>query len=954
MKKSLFFSAALFAAALSGADIKGWGNYSPTRAVLPLWSESFEGSIDDLNVEYRDGAKGKVEYITSDVRTGKKALQIVKTTPDGYILITPKRLLKTKPKTELQCVAYVRSSNSDFEYTLGFLRMFGKKEDLSYFSKLNGRGGGGPKMQNITNTAPGVWERKISHQLADKKTGNIITPAIVIAGSPSTSIWDDWAIEDFEVAKQAWKENIQKSAAAKADYDKDMIPLEKFEKELAADIDHTAKMVCRNGKTRLLIDGKVTAPAMYKGKIPNAQRNQFSGKILENAGLNIQMVGLRFGNTPKTPGIWSKNGFDVASGIENLRKAMRISSKSSFILSVSLDPYPEFTEENPDEVWVHHTGKVVYGHHCHARFDVSNKKDAWPWISMHSLVWRDAVKKNLEILITELKRTGLSKRIVGVHISGLHDAQFATRHLDYGKPAVAAFRRYLKEKYGTLDALKKAWKDDSVKSFESIEAPAVQKNKEMFDPNTDMKDYDFFTFQKVAPFNMQEDLARFIRKLFGKDIIFIRYCMGAYGGMLNGAYDISAFMNSKEFDIIVAQPSYSRRTPAVVMGDRLPSASFGRHGKLLVNELDLRTYAAVAGNETELRVTGLSQAVDFPMWQTINRKCVGAMIAREMGYWYLDMAPGWFSPANIAKDIGNAARSYGKLLQRNSDWHPSAAVVIDEAGLMWRNIPGNYYNYDEQFNTGNQVHLLAVSGVPHEMLLMADVLNDPEVLNKYRTIAFAGMYNIDAARQKVLDGLKKDKRTLIFLSGSGRVRGSAATGFNIVESPAPQDHEIMAEPGVKMNMLSAIHVENIHKGLGKKLGKYYNPTRFHVKESSENKVYARYKKDRAAAVVMRDFDAYRSVYVADAGGLTPEFFNYLVKTSGGFVASKCGLQIEMNGNFMLIHCIVPGRYTINLPGYCKVTNMCNNKKVSSGTGKIELDAVAGTTYWFALEKKSKK
>ena len=941
----------LFAAAAE-AKLSGWSNISPTRAVLPLWSESFEGDVAELNVEFRKGAKGKVEYITSDVRTGKKALQITKSNSQGYIVITPKRLLNVKLKTELQCSAYVRCANSDFEYTLGFLRMFGKKEDLSYFSKLNGRGGGGPKMQNLTNTAPGVWERKISHLLADKKTGGVITPAIVIAGSPSVSIWDDWAIEDFKVAKQAWTENIKKSAAAKADYDKDMISLKQFEKNLEAEIDHTAKMVSLNGKTRLLIDGKVVAPAMYKGKIPNKQRNQFSGKILEQAGLDIQMVGLRFGNNSKTPGIWSKDGFDVASAIENLRKAMRISSKSSFILSVGLDPYPEFTSEYPDEVWVHHSGKVVHGHHCHARFNIDDTKgNVWPWISMHSLVWRDAVKKNLEILIKELKRTGLSKRIVGVHIAGLHDSQFATRHLDYGKPAKAAFRKYLKEKYGTIDALKKAWKDDSITDFESIELPDVQKNKEMFDPDKDMKDYDFFTFQKVAPFRMQEDLARFIRKLFNKDIIFIRYCMGAFGGVLNGAYDITEFMNSKEFDIIVAQPSYSRRTPAVAMGDKMPAASFGRHGKLLVNELDLRTYAAVAGNETELRVTGLSQAVDFPMWQTINRKCVGAMIARDMGYWYLDMAPGWFSPANIAKDIGNAARSYGKLLQRESNWHPSAAMVIDEAGLMWRNISGNYYNYDESFNIGTQTHLFAISGVPYETLLMDDVLNDPAALEKYRTIVFAGMYNIDESRKKLLDGLKKDKRTLVFLSGSGRVRNSGETGFKIVEKPAPQDHETQAAPGVKMNMLSSIYVENFHKNLGKKAGKYSNPTRFHVVDAPENKVFAQYKKDRAAAVVMRDFGTYRSVYVAEAGGLTPEFFNYLVKKSGGFVASDSGLQIEMNGNFVSIHCIIPGKYKVQLPGYCKVTNLSTGKHVTSGTRRLTIDAVAGTTYWFALEIK---
>ena len=951
MKKSLLTAMLCSCAGMLWAQTAGWDNISPLRDPLPYWSESFEGSVEhDLKVEFRNGAAGSVKYITSGVRSGKKALQITKSNHEGYILITPRVPYCGKMGTQLQSEVFVRCTNSNFEYTPGFIRMFGKKEDLSYFKKLDGRGPGGPKMQFIANTAPGVWERKLARWQIDSKSGTAVTPAIVVSGVPSVSVWDDWQIRDLKTELKRW-EAMRKRRSDTKNYDVDMIPQDEFEKALAADIDHTGKVVKINGTTRLLIDGKITAPAIYKAKNSSLDKNVFSGKVLEKSGLTIQMNPIRFGKTPRREfGIWSKDKFDVASGVELVRKAMRSAPKSNFILSVSIDPYVEFTAEHPDEVWVHHTGQVVYGGSVHADYYVERQK-GWPWISMHSLVYREAVKKNLAILIDELKRTGLSKRIVGMHIEGLHDGQFAVRHLDYGKPATAAYRKYLRQKYGTVTALKKAWNRDDITGFETVMPPQPDRSKRMLSPENDRETYDFFYFQKNAPFRMQEDLARHIRKCFGKEIFFIRYCMGAFDGVLNGAYDITSFINSKEIDIICAQPPYSRRTPAVGCGVRLPLESFHRNGKMLVLEFDLRTYAAISP-ETELRNLGLSYAADFPMWQSINRKMAGQMIARNMGYWYLDMAPGWFAAPEIAKDIGNAVKTYRKLLKLPNSWKPDTAYVMDEAGMMWRNVTGHYYNFDDGFINGNQLNLLASSGVPFDLFMFEDVLKDPAALKRYKTIVFGGAYNLDPPRQKLVKSLENSNRTLVFLSGTGSVGGSEATGFKIVKTPAPQDHEIVPEAGAG-NMLSSMHMAVFTEKFNAGKDRYSQPDRFHVVPEKGVNVVARYKKDRAPAVVWRNNGDFRTVYIADAGGLTPEYFNRLVKEAGGFVASRCGLQVEMNGNFVSVHCIMPGRYTLTLPQRSTVINGRNNKKIAAAVTEITIDAVAGSTYWFMLQPSGK-
>ena len=119
-------------------------------------------------------------------------------------------------------------------------------------------------------------------------------------------------------------------------------------------------------------------------------------------------------------------------------------------------------------------------------------------------------------------------------------------------------------------------------------------------PETDRPIVDYQRFLKIGPFLMQEDLARHVKRCFAKDIVVVRYCMSAFGGTYFSAYDITPFANSDAVDIIVAQPSYNRRGAGMAFGERLPAASFRRHGKFLVNEFDFRTYGAYTHWETEL------------------------------------------------------------------------------------------------------------------------------------------------------------------------------------------------------------------------------------------------------------------------------------------------------------------------------------------------------------------
>ncbi|MCQ2390110.1 MAG: hypothetical protein MJ240_01700 [Kiritimatiellae bacterium] len=918
----------------------GWDNVNPARRpvdpVQVVWHADFKQGRDCFKVQTFDGAEGGAEVI----ETGDgPALRIFKTNDVGYLTVEPKARFTVAEGTELQAFAYVSGETNDPEYCYGFLRLYGKTKSLAYFSGLDGRGPGGPMMSMLFNTTKGTPIRKLCRYLANAKTGCDVMPVIVVAGPKSDSVWHKWGVEDLKAAKANWAKFLKKVETP--DHADDMQDETAFDAALAADVDHTAKVISRDGYAALAVDGQIVPPMIYKGKVPNTGKNTYCGRKMEENGVRVQVITTRFGDSPEVHGFWTPAGYDAQGAAAEIKRAMRMAPQSVFILTLIMDAYPEFIEEHPEEVWTVEDGRPVWGQQVHANYSLDPKtfrNRHWKWVSYHSLVWREAVKRNIDALVRELRQQGLAKRIIGVHLGGYHDHQFATRHPDYSKPAVAAFQARQMRLFNKV-----RW----------AVAPRFP-DADFLVPGRDDAQIAYYEFLKVGPFEMLEDLAMHLKAAFAKDIIAVRWCMGAFGGTFCSAYDITAFANSKAIDVIAPQPDYARRIPGIGIGQRLPSATFHRKGKLFLNELDLRTYGAVSGGETELRVTGLSQATDDAMWQSTYRKVAGMMLADRHGWWFYDMAGGWFEPEGIAADIADSVKTVKRLSAVPArPFVRSAALVVDEKGALLRNTvhPRHYYNFDEERLFGTQLQLLASSGVPYDILLMDDVLSDPELARRYRTLVFMGMYEVDAARKELLARLKSENRTLVFLAATGVVGGGLETGFDIAYGTNGVSHAIVPEPGVDVNLTSFTEHAPKAKLLGCKLGGHWLPRRDAVRSGDGVRALGRYAADGSIAVAERRERDWKGVFIGSAAGLTSQLFNRLVKESGGYVPVEYGVQVNMNGNFVSLHCTIPGHYAFALPFACSVRNLKTGTVEAVTANSLSLDLQAGETRWYLLESK---
>ena len=832
MLTTLFLAAALTA---------GWDNVNPERKEFPPQKILWTADLAAAKLECRDGAEGTMRLVERD---GRRKLEIAKGNDVGYLLVTVPPFA-AEPGAKLRTYAFCECADGDPEYGGAYLRLWGKKEDLTYFKGLDIRRPGGPRMDKMVNSAPGTRIRKLAHRIADAKTGTSITAAIVVSGPKSTSRWSDWGIEDYDASVKAWNERIV--AAPRTDYSFDMIPEDEFERRLAAEPDHTAKVERRCGYARLVIDGEVVPPVVFRGNYSTDGKNTFAGGLHEKEGLDLQCIPIRFGEVPgKKKGCWTPKGFDASRAASIVRGAMRLAPKSKFWLSLNLSAYPGYADGHPDEIWRLQDGRKVFGGSEHIPYPFPEKMDRqhWHWISQYAPAWQADIRRNISLLVDELKRTGLAKRVVGVHFSGFHDGQFATRLPDFSAPAVAAFREWQKKEFGEV-----RWTD----------APADFTDREFLDPDDplDAHRLAYIRFQKQGPFHVLEGFARHLKACFGKDIVAIRYCMSWGAAAFNGALDIEPFLYGDAFDVLVAQPSYTHRIPGVSIGSRMPLASFHANGKLFVNEFDLRTYGGSHGREDELFTQGLSKATDFPMWESVHHKVAGQMIAQRMGWWYCDMSGTWFSPPEIVKDIGRV-RSQVQGAEGAGEpwwnWRPSVAVAVDEEGMLLRNSIAHYYALDE-YAVQNQLRVWAGSGVPYDMYVLRDLLRHPEILEppspapRYRVILFLDLYRRDAERRALIAKLEKDGVRCVFVD--------------------PKKH------------------------------------------------------------------------------ITPREFSEIVRRAGGYVPTRDGLQVDMNGGFISTHALKGGHYDFRLPSAGSVYNLKDGSLVANGES-FGLDVVAGETCWFRV------
>lgn len=895
----------------------GWGDGTAARvSIYPYagvrWAG--EGCNDSaFTIRKVGGAEGDVS-----VRDG--VIRIVKTNGEGAIIVEGP-VFAAQNGERMRLAADVEVASSVGDYCHGFLRAHGREADyrVSELFENDFSGGGIPQSWGLPESPQGRTYRKYGTYVV--KDGTVVA-AIVVTGGASVSTWRNWVVMDMQSENLAWRRQI-KSAAPKT-REAERMDETAFDALIAHDVPHTAKVVRENGVSRLYVDGKRVLPVAYKGPHASSEGlppEYFAGGTLQGVGIPFAVKDIRLGKVPGCRGYWTKDGFDAIGAVREIKNAMRLAPTMPFVIAVGCNAYAEFVRDvYPDEAMRREDGTVVLGtsgscltSYCMSEADLKRR---WPWPSYSSRIWRAGVKRCLRELVAELKRQGLDKRIVGIHTFGYHDGQFTSPFADYSSAAQAEYQTYLKE---------------------SGHAST---------------NYAHFAFQ--TGFRAQEEFVREFKRALGKDAVGIMWCESPLSGSRAAAYVLGDFLRSDAMDILVTQPCYVHRLPGLPGGSHLPTASFNLHGKLFFDEFDFRTYASIQQwTSSPSSALGLGTAEDFPMWQTVFRKNAGAMIAQRAGWWFYDMAGGWFSAPEIVNDISSALKDYARACpSMPSSWKPDVAIVVDEAGPYgWSDGEVSFLRQLE-FSYRQQLFLLSRSGVPFDVYLAQDVLENPSLVESYRMIAFALMRKYDDDRIALIRHLARNGRTLLHMPRCGELGGLyEATGL-MLSAREKGDHVVESEPC----FLVEVNGLQYHDMIRKCEPMAFPPAhmadwpRNSVKVDECIRVLARYS-DGAPAVAERVEKDCRQVAFTEEGGISGAAFNRLATEAGAYVALPPDVaQVEMNGDFVSVHALRNGSYDFRLPFPCTMENLRSGCLEPISDGVMPLCVEVGDTCQFLIKR----
>ena len=106
-------------------------------------------------------------------------------------------------------------------------------------------------------------------------------------------------------------------------------------------------------------------------------------------------------------------------------------------------------------------------------------------------------------------------------------------------------------------------------------------------------------------------------------------------------------------------------------------------------------------------------------------------------------------------------------------------------------------------------------------------------------------------------------------------------------------------------------------------------------------------RQRAFADALASFGL--KTFVAPAKGYSSQEFHDFAVGAGGYAAMHPGVaQVDMNGDFASVHCIVPGRHDFRLPFPAMVINVKSGLEEPVCDGVLTLEMSAGETCWFRI------
>jgi len=420
--------------------------------------------------------------------------------------------------------------------------------------------------------------------------------------------------------------------------------------------------------------------------------------------------------------------------------------------------------------------------------------------SIASEQYRKDIKEALRLLI-RYSEAHYGANMAGYHPSGgnteewFYNGSWGDALSGYDNSTLVAWRKYLREKYGSDMALQQAWHRPEVTFANAVvPAPSERRGKigQAFHlPATAANVIDFNMFQQQSMADIVLSLGKVIREETGKkrlSVVFYGYLF-EFGSMKNGPatsghYALRRLLNSPDIDIFAGPIAYYDRQLGGGTTTMTAAESILAAGKLWLNEDDTSTHLAfqrgnpAAGNQCSAK----SQQESI----MLLRRNLTVETLRNFATWWMDLGgTGWFGDQVFWQEITRLAPIVQDLLDHPSSFSPAIAEIIDENSILYVGSAGVIPALRPMIKIDRNSR--SIAGVSSGQYLFDDLLADrlPTQLN-----VIVAAYALDSRQRRQLRAQAGMKPTIwgwatAYVDREGKVSSAdaiwEATGFKVKE-----------------------------------------------------------------------------------------------------------------------------------------------------------------------------
>jgi len=566
--------------------------------------------------------------------------------------------------------------------------------------------------------------------------------------------------------------------------------------------------------------------------------------------------------------------------------------------------------------------------------------------SLFSRRWMEEMAADLKRLIKHLRQAPYADRILGyIFYSGYTAewqmwATWQDASDDFSEPALAAFRDWLRRRYKTDEALQGAWNLPNA-TLDSAQIPPHDQQRRdtpfLRDPARDKPVIDYLEFTSDGVADAIIYFARAAEEACdGQQVVGTYYgYMAAHGARqpICGHNALAKVLQCPHIDFLMSPNMYAHRELGGTSTFMTATESVKLHGKLWIDESDLRTY--LSDPSSGYGRTETAEETVAVTWREFSN-----VLTRHVAVSWFDMSGGWFSDKPMwdmyAHQLGVAQEAFA----RRQPFHGDVAVFTDE-----RSQPCfGFSNLNADALTWTIARMPEV-GATWDFYLLSD-LRRPD-LPAYKLYVLLNAVRLDeATRQALMARAARDGATVWLFYAPGYV-GDAGLDPAGIQKATGMQVEIQADGGSAAytiqpgSFLAAQLDPATALGPQSKLA----PRPVIVDETAE--VLARFI-DGGVAMARKRLGGVPVVYCASVSAPV-EVWRELARAAGAHIWCETGDGFYTDGRYLAVHAASAGEKTIRLPWPRRVVDVIRRATIADRTQEIRRTMARGETMLVRLD-----